>query len=124
MLDRVKEGAGVFGKGLLLQVAPNIAAGIINELFNRWKIDVAKVTEKINNNASLWSELAPEHKQELIDLSEKISLDFITPEFFINSIKRNFPGVASLFLNWPEAADWLTRQIAELKGGIKEHQPE
>jgi hypothetical protein len=118
-LHKIKEAAGIFGKGMLLQMVPNVAAGLINQMFHQWNIDVGKVTEQINSNTSLWSQLAPEYQDELRGLAEKVDLDFITPAFFINSIKKDFPGVASLFVNWPEAADWLGRQIVELQAAIK-----
>jgi len=118
-LGALKRYAGAAGTGLMKQVAPGIAGGFINELFHQWHVDVAKITKNVQDNRSLWDELRTDQRKQIGDLSQKVgNLDFITPEFLINSIKKDFPGVASLFLNWPEAAEWLARQIDDLKAGV------
>lgn len=118
-LDSIKQRLTPFGKGLMLQFVPGMAAGAITEMFHKWHVDVAMITQYVQSNQSLWAEMEPEKKRQLGVLAQKVgNLNFITPEFLINSIKKDFPGVASLFLNWPEAAEWLTRQIDELKAGV------
>lgn len=116
-LDTIKQYAGMFGTGLLKQMAPGVASGFINGLFHQWHVDVAKITQDVQSNRPLWDELEPDQRREISDLAKRVGLDFITPEFFINSIKKDFPGVASLFLHWPEAAEWLASQIDDLKAG-------
>jgi hypothetical protein len=116
MLDRLKQYGGVIGKGLLLQMAPQIAGGYINELFHQWNVDIDKITKDVQANRSLWEDVKPEQKEQLSNLATRMgNLDFITPEFVIESIKTDFPAVASLFLGWPEAQEWLARQLEELK---------
>lgn len=116
ILDRLKKYGSSLGTNLIRGAVPGIAGGLITEMFHQWHVDVAMVTKLVQNNHSLWDELKPGVRIELGDLAKKVgSLDFITPEFLILSIKGDFPGVASLFLNWPEAAEWLKRQIDELK---------
>jgi hypothetical protein len=116
ILDKLKQYGGLLGKGLMTQLAPGIAEGLINELFHQWKIDRAKAIQDVQSNRSLWNEMAPDERKELNSLAVTIgNLDFITPIFIINSIKKDFPSVASLFLNWPEAQEWLARQIEDLK---------
>lgn len=118
-LDSLKQYAGMFGTGLIQVAAPGIASGFINELFHQWHVDVDKITEDVRNNRSLWGEMELEDHKQISNLAKKVgTLDFITPVFFINSIKKDFPGVASLFLNWPEAGEWLARQIDDLKAGV------
>ena len=115
-LDKLKEYGGAIGKGLLLQLAPGVAGGIINELFHQWDVDVAKVIKDVQANRSLWDDIKPEQKEQLSNLASRIgNLDFITADLVIESIKNDFPGVASLFLGWPEAREWLTRQLEDLK---------
>jgi len=115
-LDTIKQYGGVFAKGLMLQMAPGIAGGIINELFHQWKVDRAKVTLDVQHNRSLWEDMKPEQRKQLNSLSKRIgNLDFITTDLVITSIKKDFPLVASLFLGWPEAQEWLERQIEDLK---------
>ncbi len=115
-LDTIKQYGGVFAKGLMLQMAPGIAGGIINELFHQWKVDRAKVTQDVQHNRSLWEDMKPEQRKQLNSLSKRIgNLDFITTDLVITSIKKDFPLVASLFLGWPKVQEWLERQIEYLK---------
>jgi hypothetical protein len=118
-VDTLKRYSTIFGKGLIQQMVPGMAAGLIADLFEQWNVDVAKVTSDIQNNRSLWARLEDEQKQQLAFAAQRVgSLDFITPEFFINAIKKDFPAVASLFLNWDRAGNWLERQIQEIKTEI------
>jgi len=118
-LGALKRYASAAGMGLMKEMAPRIAGGFINEKFHQWKVDVAKITKDVQNNRSLWGDMGPDQRSQVNDLAKRVgALDFITPEFLINSIKKDFPGVASLFLNWPEAAEWLGRQIDDLKAGV------
>lgn len=123
-LDTIKQYAGIFGKGLMLEVAPGIAGGIINELFHRWHLDVAKITQDVQRNRSLLDDMEPDQSKQLRTLAKRIgSLDFITADLIITSIKKDFPAVASLFLSWPEANEWLTRQVNDLKKRIDSETP-
>jgi hypothetical protein len=119
LLNTLKQYGSSLGTNLVRGAIPGIASGLITEMFHQWRVDTAMVTRLVQNNQSLWDGLKPETRAQLGDLAEKVgSLDFITPQFLILSIRRDFPAVASLFLNWPEAADWLERQIKELKAGL------
>lgn len=105
-----------FGKGLLAEAAPGFASGVIIELFHQWNVTVAKVTEDVQRDRSLWAEMGLDDRKQLVGLGKQLgNLDFITPELVVESIKDDFPAVASLFLNWPEAGEWLVRQVEQLK---------
>jgi len=122
-LDILRKYANIFGTGLLKETTPKIAQGFINQLFHQWHVDTDMVTQYVQSNQSLWDKMAPDTRNQLGVLAERVGdLDFITPELFITGIKKDFPGVASLFLNWPEAGEWLTMQIDELKAGVSETQ--
>lgn len=120
-LDTIKQYASIFGTGLLKQMAPGVASGFINEMVSQGHLNVAIVTKYVENNQSLWDGLAPSTRNQLSVVAKKVgNLDFITPEFFITSIKKDFSGVASLFLNWEPAMKWLTGQIEDIKSKIQE----
>lgn len=120
----VKEYAGMIGKGLVLQMAPKITGGMVNELFHRWNMNLAEVTLDVQNDRSLWDRIDPGTQEELKHLmSLMANLDFITPEVIIEGITADFPSIASLFLGWPEAMDWLAKQIENLKA-LGSHPPE
>jgi hypothetical protein len=118
MLDILGKLKG-YGSGLIKEMVPVMAGGFINELFHQWHVDLAMVTQLVQGNQSLWDRLDPDTREQLSHMAQKVgSLDFITPEFLITSIRKDFSGVASLLLNWPEATEWLDRQINELKAGV------
>jgi hypothetical protein len=111
----------VFGKDLVIQAAPGIAEGVINQFFHELNVDMAKVTDYVQHNRSLWNELKPEYQEQLRDLALRLgSLDFITPGLVIHATKKDFPAIASLFLNWADAGYWLERQLSELRERAKQ----
>ena len=119
-LDRIKGVMAPFGKGLLMQAIPGMASGLIVELFHQWKITRPLIVEYVQNNRSLWVDMDEQKRTELSVIAQKVgNLDFLTADFLIDSIRKDFSGVASLFLSWPEAREWLERQIVELKTGAQ-----
>lgn len=121
-IQKIKEIGGIFGKGLLLQMAPGIAGGFINDYFHEWKVDEAKIAADVRNDRCLWANLTEEQWRQIGDAAQAIGgLDFLTPGLVIDSIKKDFPTVASLFLNWPEASEWLSRQLDMLREELSTH---
>jgi hypothetical protein len=117
--DLLKQYGGRVGTAFIQWAAPGIASGFINQLFHQWHVDVGKITECVQNNRSLWDEIGLDDREQISNLAKKVgNVDFISAEFLIKSIRKDFPAVASLFLNWPEAAEWLIKQIAKLKAGV------
>ena len=113
---KLRQLADMIGKGLIQQAVPGIAQGMINKFFHEWKIDAARITQDVESGRSLWADLKPEQRKQLKVASQRIgSLDFITPALVVDAIKEDFSGIASMFLNWPEAGEWLARQVDELK---------
>jgi hypothetical protein len=119
-LDKLKEWVGMFGHGMVTQYAPRVAGGAINKACHDWKLDVAKITEYVNHDESLWKGLTQDDWQQMASVTEVVgNLDFVTADLLIDSIKKDFPKVASLLINWPEATVWLEKQISDLKGGVE-----
>lgn len=120
-LHKLKQVADLFGRGVVLQMAPRIAGGMINRFFHEWNVDVARISQDVQHNRCLWDNLTPDQREQLKNGAQKIgSLDFITTDFIITSIRKDFLAVATLFVNWPEAGEWLARQIDELKREISD----
>ena len=120
-LDELKKYADVFGKGLLREIAPEIAAGIMIEMFRRWDVTTATITRHVNNNSSLWERLDDHDRARIQKVMRRLgSTKWITPEWFIASIKKDYPAVASLILGWPEAQTWLIEQMESLKSHVIE----
>jgi hypothetical protein len=115
-LDKIKQVMAPMGRGLLGEAAPGFAGGVIVELFHEWKITDAKVREDVKRNRSLWAEMAADDRKQLGVVARQVgNLDFITPELIIESIAEDFPAVASLFINSPQAGQWLAQQVDDLK---------
>ena len=105
----------------MLQMAPEVAGGLINGFCHQWNMNVAKVTEDVRENKSFWLKMEPEQHEQLRALAEKLGdVDFLTTDVVINGIKKDFSGIASLFINWEPATKWLTEQIEDIKSKIQE----
>ena len=112
----LKKYGGILGRGVTATFAPSILKGALAELFRIRRVDTKKVTEWVLANNSLWDSLEPERKRQFKHLASKLGdVDFITTEWAIDSLRSDFPGVASLFLGWPKAHNWLERQLDEIK---------
>jgi hypothetical protein len=46
MMNRLKGYGSMLGKGLLLQMAPGVAKGVIKELFTQYQVTVGKVVDE------------------------------------------------------------------------------
>lgn len=124
-LGRLKQYADVFSKGLVQEMAPEIAAGILVELIRRWRIDTPTIVKYVEANHSIWDKLSDHDHERLRKAMRRVgTTKWVTPEWFINAIKKDYPAIASLILGWPEAQDWLEEQIERLKRYVIEESDE
>ncbi len=112
----------VLGKGVAATFGPSIMKGALVELFKRRGVDVKKATLWIETNKSLWDSFDPERKRQFRHLAAKVGdMSWFTTDWAIDSLREEYPAVASLFLGWKKGANWLARQIEiikqELQGG-------
>lgn len=119
----VLENLKGFGKmtlqGIVATQAPVVLKGMLNELLRRDDITVAKVVVMVEKNQSLWSHLSPEITHSLYRAAERVpDIDFLTVEWFIDAIREDHRALASLFLGWKKARNWLTRQIEAIKAEL------
>jgi len=120
-LESLKRYADVFGKGLLLEMMPEVAGGVLVALFKKWSIDFPKVTRYVENDISLWERLSDHDREQLKVMARCVSdVDWLTSDWIIKSIKKDFPSIASLFLDDDEAHVWLEKQGEELKNLVFE----
>lgn len=117
-LDKIRQLVELFGRGLVLQMAPRIASSMVIDLFDELKLDKAQIQHDVTSNRSLWDALPTDQQEQLRTAAQKLgNLDFLTADFVIQSIKDEprHAQAASVLLNWPEANEWLARQLDELK---------
>ena len=121
MPESFKKLSGFFGKGIIVQMAPQIAQGALVELLKAKKVDVKKATQWVESNNELWKELEPSHQERLKMLARKAGrVDFLNVDWAIDAMRKELPALASLFLGWRKANNWLARQIEIMKTNMAE----
>lgn len=117
----LKKYAGMFSHGLLIKIAPEIAKGILVEMFRAKKVTVKSASEWVQNNTSLWKTFEPKEQEMMKNLAEKAgNIDWLDATWVIEAIKGDFPAVASLFVGWRKASNWLKRQVEIIRKEIVE----
>lgn len=116
----LKQYGNILFKGGLIKVAPGIAGGMLVKLFKIQKVDKDKAINWVENNTSLWSQLEPNHQAMLKDLANRAgNIDWFDADWVISSLKGDLPAVASLFLGWKKANNWLKRQVEIIKKEVE-----
>ncbi len=117
----IKKVGNLLSKGLISQFAPDIMQGTLVSLFRGWKLDVDKTTAWVLENRSLWDSMSHEHQEQFKRMGSKIGdISWLNADWVIKALKDDFPGVASLFLGWPKAKNWLGRQLEVIKTHIRQ----
>ena len=124
-LPDLNKYAGMFSKGFVIKMAPEIAKGMLVEMFRAKKVSVTSASDWVQNNTSLWKTLDPDEQAMLKNLAERVgNIDWLDADWVIEAIKKDFPAVASLFLGWKKANNWLKRQVEiirkEVEGNVQE----
>jgi len=118
--DTIKKFGNILGKGFIQDMAPGIAAGYLVDMLQRYNVGVKEATKWVQDNISLWDKLKPEEQQSLRELSDRIGnrVEWITAEWAIDAVKGDLPALASLFLGWRKANNWLVRQAEIIRGEL------
>lgn len=118
-IPELKKYAGMFSRGLIIKIAPEIAKGILVEMFRAKKVTVKSASEWVQNNTSLWKTFEPKEQEMMKNLAEKVgNIDWLDTAWVIEAIKGDFPAVASLFVGWKRANTWLKRQVEIIRKEI------
>ena len=119
--EALKNIGGILGKGFIIEIAPQIAKGALVELLRVRKVDVKKATEWVQSNSRLWDSLEPHHQERLKQLARKVgNVDWMDVNWAIGAMRGEFPAVASLFLGWKKANNWLVRQVEIMRIKVME----
>jgi len=123
--NQLKDFSRLAIKGLLATSAPAIVKGFMIEAlysevtYKKRKriVDVKLVSELITGNVSLWSLFAPDFCNKARNmLAQTGNMEWFTATWTIDAIKEEHPALASLFLSWRKAHNWLSKQVDEIKG--------
>ena len=119
VFDRIQKlcrrHAGPTMRGLASQFAPQICKGLLIEYLG--KVGISDIMTYVEKDISLWSQMSPEVQEKTRNIVVKFTqghIEWLTPEWSIDAIHKDLPRVASLFLGWRKARNWLDRQIIEL----------
>lgn len=111
-LPDLKKYAGLFSKGFVIEMAPQIAKGMIVEMFKAKKTSVKSASDWVESNTNLWKTFEPGEQAMFKNLAERVgNINWFDADWVIGAIKNDFPAVASLFLGWRKANNWLERQV-------------
>jgi len=114
--DNLKKYGDVLTRGIIGEMAPEMAKGVLVEMLKREKIGTQRAIDWVENNATLWDMLGSDYQNSLRGVLGKIgSIDWLTSEWVISAIRRDFPAVASLFIGWKKAGNWLEHQVEKIK---------
>jgi len=104
----------IIGTGLLAVGGPQMVEG----MFQEWvkKVKISDVEEWVVKDKRIWEQISPAWQEQLLHYGPKMGdLSFLTVEWAVKSATKTNPGLASLFLNWPEALNWLDKNLKDLK---------
>lgn len=119
-LSGLKKYAGLFSKGFIIEMIPEIAKGMLVEIFKARKTTVKSATNWVQTNTCLWKTLEPKEQTMLKKLVQRGgNIDWLDANWVIAAIKNDFPAVASLFLGWKKANNWLKRQVEIIRKEIE-----
>lgn len=108
-------------RGISATLAPVILKGTLINFFKSKNLDVKEITTWVEEKRSLWDNIGPEHQQQMKRLSPKLpNLNFLTVEWAIDGLKKDFPAVASLFLGWLKARNWLRKELDNIKIQVRQ----
>ena len=117
IFEKVQSLAGPSMRGLAAQFAPSITKGLLIEYLGKIKIEDVMVY--IEKDVSLWSQ-TPEYQAKIKKLTrmQGKNLSWLTSVWVIEAVRKDLPGLASMFLGWRKARNWLDKQVIELKQQI------
>lgn len=118
IFDNITRYTGPVGKAVLSMAGPGILKGILLEYFTKEKMDVKTISAYVVSDTDLWSKLPDQYSQRLRNLIAGIDLRWLTPEWLVTAITEDYPAIASLFLGWPEAKEWLDKQVSTIRSAL------
>ena len=114
--SQLKKYKPIIEKGIMLEYAPQMVQGALVEILDVIGLDVKKANEWVQKDICLWDELDPKYQQTLINLRIKLGdLNWFTGKWIVNAIRREKPALASVFIGWVKAGNWLERQASIIR---------
>ena len=119
--DLLQKYGSMFGRGLLATEAPRLVKGALIESLKNNQVDVKKASLWVEKNVTLWNKLSLYNQKGIRRLRQMAGEpDWLTTEWVIDSLKKDMPALASLFLGWEKANNWLNRQVRIIREKLGE----
>jgi len=113
----VKKISKILGSGLLVVCGPQIVSGMLAEWIKNVK--VSNVSDWVVHDKRVWDHVPDEWKDKLRIWGPRLGdLKWLDTEWVLKECRDANPSVVSLILNWPDAAAWISKNIADLKKEI------
>jgi hypothetical protein len=105
----------ILGSGLLVLAGPQLFEGMFSEWVKTLRI--IDVEEWVIHDQNLWDNIEPGWQANLVRYGPRMGKigEMLTVEWAIKTTVPKNPALASLFLNWPDAQEWLGRNLEDLK---------
>lgn len=105
--------------GLIAELSPELFKGMLVELLK--KTTVAEASEWVMKDYVLLEKVPPQTLARLKSFSPRFgSLEWLTAEWVIEALRADVPALASLFMGWKKAYNWLVRQVNIIQREIEE----
>ena len=119
--EEVLKFLNIAGRGFILNNVPFLAQGLIVEVMKRYNITLKDVLEMVNKNENMWNRVKTEDYPRISNAVIKLGGDisWFTSDFFIDSIRKSHPVIASLFLSDRRSIAWLNLQVSTTKVNIE-----
>jgi len=110
----VDKYTGPLMRGVASVFAPGILKGVMLEHLRG--VSVKELSKWIMEGRGLLDQVGQTEREKLRKLAGKIGgLEWLTADWAINAVRKEYPALASLFLGWPEARAWLESQALAIK---------
>lgn len=119
-LANLKNIGNILFKGSIIEAAPQIAAGMLVQFLRNRNIGVKEASEWVVSNKTLWDMLEPKYQDYFRKMAQRLNgnIEWITAEWAIDACREELPTLASLFLGWKKANNWLVRQIVIIRQNV------
>ena len=116
MVDLMK----ILSTGAMIVGAKPVLEGMFEQFLTT--ITIAQAEEWVIQKKKLWDNLPPGWQVQLINYGHKMGdVKFVTAEWAVGCAQRSNKKLASLFMNWPEAMEWLKENADDLQQKFKEY---
>lgn len=112
----LKNLGDIVSKGLISEFAPTMTKGILVAVLKQEGVTVKRVSDAVQARVSLWGSLGEKYQMILMELRSKVaSIEWLSAEWVVEALRDDLPAIASLFLGWKKAHNWLEREVKKVR---------